>query len=97
MPVLAEIDRPHALIFRDLFRLALGQEPPGDQHRDAGGEGEDEIQEYRINGKLYMQRVTPKIGKPYVLMDSRGDGSFTRLDNSLTPNVRVPQWVLHTF
>jgi len=60
-------------------------------------EGEDEIQEYRINGKLYMQRVTPKIGKPYVLMDSRGDGSFTRLDNSLTPNVRVPQWVLHTF
>ena len=60
-------------------------------------EGDDEISEYRINGKLYMQRVTPKHGKPYVLMDMHGDGVFTKQDETLTPNIRVPQWVLYTF
>ena len=59
-------------------------------------EGDNVIQEYRIHGKLYMQRVTPKHGKPYVLVDNRGDGTFTRED-SLDPHVRVPQWVLFEF
>ena len=55
------------------------------------------VQEYRIRGKLYMQRVTPPHGRPYVLMDHKGDGTFTKLDDTLTPNVRVPQWVLAEF
>ena len=60
-------------------------------------EGET-IQEYRINNKLYMMRVTPKHGAPYVLMDQKGDGTFTRLDSPITEgNLRVPQWVLMTF
>ena len=59
-------------------------------------EGGQKIQEYRIHGKLYMQRVTPKHGKPYMLVDNRGDGTFTRED-SLDPHVRVPQWVLFEF
>ena len=59
-------------------------------------EGDNVIQEYRIHGKLYMQRVTPKHGKPYMLVDNRGDGTFTRED-SLDPHVRVPQWVLFEF
>jgi hypothetical protein len=60
-------------------------------------EGEQTIQEYRVNGKLYMQRVTPKGGKPYVLMDHKGDGTFMRQDNPLDNGVRVPQWVLLEF
>lgn len=60
-------------------------------------EGEQTIQEYRIKGKLYMQRVTPKHGKPYILMDHKGDGTFTKLDNTLDSGVRVPQWVLLEF
>jgi hypothetical protein len=55
------------------------------------------IQEYRVKGKLYMQRVTPAHGKPYILMDHRGDGTFTKLDNTLDNGVRVPQWVLKEF
>lgn len=55
------------------------------------------IYEYRINGKFYMQRVVPKHGKEYVLIDNNGDGTFTRLDQSLTPQLRVPQWVLWRF
>jgi hypothetical protein len=60
-------------------------------------EGEQTIQEYRVNGKLYMQRVTPKGGKPYVLMDHKGDGTFMRQENPLDNGVRVPQWVLLEF
>ena len=54
------------------------------------------VQEYRVNGRLYMQRVTPRHGRPYVLIDDRGDGTFTRQDNTLD-RLRVPQWVLFDF
>jgi hypothetical protein len=60
-------------------------------------EGDRTIQEYRIRGKLYMQRVTPAHGRPYILMDQKGDGTFTRQDNTLDAGVRVPQWVLLEF
>jgi hypothetical protein len=30
-------------------------------------------------------------------MDLKGDGTFTRQDNSLDSGVRVPQWVLMEF
>ncbi len=60
-------------------------------------EKDQTVQEYRVRGKLYMMRVTPKHGKPYILMDNRGDGTFTRQDNTLDNGVRVPQWVLLEF
>jgi hypothetical protein len=60
-------------------------------------EGDQRIQEYRLNGKLYMQKVTPKHGKTYVLVDQKGDGTFTRLEQTLDNQVRVPQWVLWEF
>jgi len=60
-------------------------------------EGEQTVQEYRMHGKLYMKRVTPKHGVPYILMDLKGDGTFTRQDNPLDSGVRVPQWVLMEF
>ena len=55
------------------------------------------IEEHRVGGKLMMQRVTPKHGRPYVLMDHRGDGTLTKQDNTLDVGVRVPQWVLLDF
>ena len=60
---------------------------------DAG----DRIEEYRVKGKLYMQRVKPRGGPEYVLVDHRGDGTFTKQDNTLDSGVRVPQWVLLEF
>ena len=60
-------------------------------------EGTQTIQEYRIHGKLYMMRVTPRNGHPYMLMELKGDGTFTRQDNALDSGVRVPQWVLMEF
>ena len=60
-------------------------------------EGDQTIQEYRHHGKLYMVRVTPRHGRPYVLVDQRGDGQFTRQDNPLDTGLRVPQWVILEF
>ena len=60
-------------------------------------EEDKEIAEYRMNGKLYMVRVTPRNGKPYTLTDPKGDGSFIRHDNTFSPNLVVPQWVLVEF
>ena len=58
--------------------------------------GRDKIEEYRMNGRLYMVKVTPPHGKSYYLIDNRGDGQFTRQDN-LDSGVRVPMWVLFKF
>lgn len=57
---------------------------------------EETVEEYRINGRMYMLKVTPKHGKPYYLIDERGDGKFARQDN-LDSGIRVPQWVLFEF
>ena len=55
------------------------------------------VEEYRSGGKVVMQRVTPKHGRPYLLMDHKGDGSFTKMDNSIDGHLSVPQWVLMEF
>jgi hypothetical protein len=72
------------------------KEPEPEVTRRIGDEGQV-IEEYRIKGKLYMQKVTPKHGHAYVLMDHRGDGSFTKFDNSIDGHLAVPQWVLKEF
>jgi hypothetical protein len=58
--------------------------------------GADKAEEYRMNGKLYMIKVTPPNGTPYYLVDDRGDGVWSRRD-SLDSGLRVPRWVIHSF
>jgi Protein of unknown function (DUF2782) len=55
------------------------------------------IEEYRVGGKLFKIKVIPKIGKPYFLIDERGDGQFSRQDGPDASNLRPPQWVIHEF
>jgi hypothetical protein len=57
----------------------------------------DTIEEFRVGGRLVMIKVTPAHGVPYVLTDSRGDGSFTNRRDSLETAPSVPMWVLFTF
>jgi len=54
------------------------------------------IEEYRVNGRLYKIKVTPKVGPAYYLVDSDGDGSFEtrRASSDLEPDLLIPQWVL---
>ena len=54
------------------------------------------VEEYRIHGRLYMVKVTPKVGPPFYLIDDRGDGNFTRRD-SLDSGVRPPLALIGTF
>lgn len=58
--------------------------------------GEQTIEEYSVNGRVYMIKVTPKYGPPFYLVDRRGDGIFTRQD-SLDSGVRPPMWVIERF
>lgn len=52
--------------------------------------------EYRANGQLYMLKVIPRVGKPYYLIDQKGDGQFARQD-SLDSGLRPPLWVIKEF
>ena len=54
------------------------------------------VVEYRSHGKLYMLKVIPKVGKPYYLIDQKGDGQFARQD-SLDSGMRPPMWVVKEF
>lgn len=58
--------------------------------------GQDKVEEFRIKGRLYMIKVTPSHGKPYFLVDHKGDGLMRRYDD-LSPNFQVPMWVIHEF
>ena len=58
--------------------------------------GADKVEEYRIKGRLYMIKVTPPHGRPYYLVDQRGDGFMHRFD-VLSPNFMVPMWMIFAF
>ena len=78
--------------------------PPGAADADQAMEpqvtihhrGKETVEEYRMGGRLYMIKVTPAGGKPYYLIDERGDGTFTRHNNYDT-GTRPPMWVILQF
>lgn len=53
--------------------------------------GQDVIEEYRVDGQLYMVKITPSRGLPYYLIDSDGDGSLETRRNELD-NPEVVKW-----
>ena len=59
--------------------------------------GEDKVEEYRVNGRLYMIKITPRIGLPYYLIDNHGDGTFATGGLDQGPVVRPPMWVIRQF
>ncbi len=59
-------------------------------------EGENKIEEFKSKGRVYAIRVTPKIGKPYLLIDPDGKGTMTKADE-IGGGVRAPQWTLFEF
>lgn len=52
------------------------------------------VEEYRVNGQLYMVKVTPSVGPVYYMKDHDGNGKLTRYD---LEDPTVPQWVLFTW
>ena len=55
-----------------------------------------QIQQYSINGQVYMVRIVPTSGPPYYLLDLDGDGTMdVRRDGP--QDISVPQWVLFSW
>ncbi len=60
--------------------------------------GSDKVEEFRVNGKLYMVRVTPPGGAPYILLDQTGGGQLIpQTGQAEGRSISVPLWVIGTF
>ncbi|MDP3745037.1 MAG: DUF2782 domain-containing protein [Methylotenera sp.] len=53
------------------------------------------IEEYRINGQLYMMKITPAHGVPYYLHKEDQDGSW--VNTGPTPPMSIPKWTIFRF
>ena len=77
----------------------VAEEAPVDEDLEStviiteGADGQ-QVQEYRIRGRLYMVKVTPKNGAPYYLIDKDGDGLFDSRLSDLNERLTVPKWVI---
>lgn len=58
--------------------------------------GKETVEEYRINGELYMMKITPAHGVPYYLMKEDQEGGWSRLEGPNPPLI-IPKWVLFNF
>lgn len=52
------------------------------------------VEEYRLNGRLYMVKVMPFVGPPYYFVDRDGDGLMESRINGRGAEPRAPQWVI---
>lgn len=54
-------------------------------------EGE-QIEEYRYNGQVYMVKVTPRVGPPYYMIDTDGDGNLETSPSKGLDPVKPVYW-----
>ena len=60
-------------------------------------EEEDEfIEEYRLNGNLYMMKISPKNMPPYYLIKEDPNADWIRRDTQ-DQVFNIPMWVIGTF
>ena len=60
-------------------------------------DGDSKVEEFRTRGgKVYAVRVTPRIGKPYLLIDPDGKGTMTNA-GEINGGVKPPQWTILEF
>jgi len=57
--------------------------------------GSDTVEEYRMNGELYMMKVTPEHGVPYYLHREDKGGEWVNVGPN--PPLSVPKWTLFRF
>jgi hypothetical protein len=55
---------------------------------------DETVEEYRVNGQLYMVKITPAKGYPYYLIDTDGDGRLDTRNSNLEPRIMVPTWMI---
>lgn len=57
--------------------------------------GSETIEEYRINGEMYMMKVTPEHGVPYYLHKEDSNGAW--VNTGPNPPLSVPKWIIFRF
>jgi hypothetical protein len=55
------------------------------------------IEEYRLDGRLYMTKIIPAAGPAYYLVDHDGDGQMETRMSEIYDDFTVPQWVLFSW
>lgn len=99
LPLLVRAEAPPA----DLQPLEEVPPPPAisnDKNADAPEitiikkKGET-IEEYRMNGQLYMMKVTPAHGVPYYLHKEDQNGAW--VNDGPTPPMSIPKWTIFRF
>lgn len=88
---------PAAPLPPDLKPVPDGAPNPGDAPPvTIKPSGVGRVEEYRTHGRVYMLKITPKVGKPYYLIDQKGEGFFTRRD-TLEGGLQPPMWTVKEF
>ena len=59
-------------------------------------EGDREVEEYRVRGRLFAMRVKVKGAPPYWLIDMDGSGRMVP-GQGIGPTISVPKWVITEF
>lgn len=57
----------------------------------------DVVEEFRLNGRLYMVRITPNRGRPYYLIDTTGDGLLDARREIFDASTTVNRWRLFSW
>ena len=55
------------------------------------------VEQYSINGRVYMVKVTPKNGTPYYFIDSDGDGTLDTHRGDPRQPIEIPKWLLFSW
>lgn len=56
-----------------------------------------EVQEYSINDRVYMIKITPSAGSPYYLVDPDGTGEMEYKRDTVGLEVNPPRWTLFSW
>ncbi len=86
---------------------AIAPEPPALPPQIESGEAlepevtiikseEKTVEEYRLNGRLVLVKITPAVGPAYYLVDSDGDGILDAQEHDVRSE-SVQQWVLFSW
>lgn len=87
------------LLFLPLIGAAAEEVPPPSEELPKAEviirkEGKRIVEEYRLDGRIYMIRIVPPVGPPYYLVDVDGDGNLEVRRSDLDRGLRVHQWKL---
>lgn len=68
---------------------------PGGAEVNIITEGDKRIEEYSLNGRIYMVKIQQKGFPPYYLIDRDGDGRMDeQVSELMGPTAAPPNWVL---